>query len=169
MRPISRTGANALIDPLIESLIEPERKRQVELLAALVAKNDRAGGSPGIFHFEGQFFHSRPYNEFLRAEKRKVMPSVEQDAAEFKKIRDKLENDIKRLRQGLSVVLARCTSTQDVRDALPENLVNELPFLQGHPRTRPEGYVLEEKPLLRAQYERTVELALYYSANRLIY
>jgi hypothetical protein len=70
--------------------------------------------------------------------------------------------------QGFSLLLSKCTSPQDVRDALPDVL---LPVM-GSPehlldRTRPEMYTLTS-PLHIKQFEKVKDKIYFYLATALL-
>lgn len=55
----------------------------------------------------------------------------------------KHQQDMPRIKQGLSAVFTRIKSTQDVRDMLPEHVIRLVMgkgFIDGIPRTRPDVY-----------------------------
>lgn len=165
----SHHPASQMRDPLMELFMRDETARLRELTAKLCMDNAALGGTPNAFRYNSRIYHAIPLRDIHRTSVKQIDTTLEDRAAHLEHVTEIFERDTKRLTQGITVVLSRCTTSQDVRDALPEELVQISPELSTLPRTRPEGYVLEEHPMLRKQFEATMELALYYTANRLIF
>lgn len=170
-RPPAKTTNPALdlIEPMIAGFLNKERVRQRATLEALVSANHAAGGNPYGYYFQGKRF-SLLATRFLVGQPINIVePSLRQQAEDFDLAATKLEHDAQKLMNGLTVVLSRCSSFQDVRDVLPEPLVQIFPQLSCLPRIQDEGWVLLERPVLRTQYEKTIAIALYYQVNNLIF
>ena len=158
-----------LIDPMVASFLNKEKARQRCVLEALILKNFTAGGNQFGYYFQGKRF-SLLASRFLKGVPLNIVePAVRQEAEDFDAASTKLEQDEKKLTNGLTVVLSRCSGFQDVRDVLPEPLVQVFQQLSSLTRTREEGWVLQEAPMLRTQYEKTIGIALYYQVNNLIF
>jgi len=82
--------------------------------------------------------------------------------------RDKTNIDIKRITQGLTLLLRDCKTMQGVRDAIPNFLVSMTPGAGKYKRTREEAWTLRDRPMQLVQYEITVDLISKYLANRFI-
>ncbi len=159
----------AFLAPLIQAFLGPEIQRQNDILQDLLRKNSALGGHPNGYYHAGQPF-TLVAPKFLRgATIGPIHPTLQDSADHLMFLRNQLQDDRKRLTQSLSVILSRCQSTQDIRDAFPEALVEEVSDLRSLSRTRPEGFLLEANPLLHDQYQRAIDIALDYKAKRLIY
>lgn len=167
--PLYVDPVSELLGPVCSALLARETKRLNAVRVSLIQKNGNIGGSPDGFLYAGKV-----YTE-LRGPARHgkifkpIAKQLEQDAYDLVFLTDRLEADGQILRQSLSVVIPLCRTKQDVRDVLPETLVADIPTFRGIPRQREEGFALNEKPLLKAQYKKAVEIALYYRVNQLIY
>lgn len=158
-----------LLNPVLESIMATETKRLNGVLNDLLIRNSHLGGNKSAFIHLGKIYCLIP-RKYLRNEKiGTIHPSLQGEAEGLRKLREKLEQDTVRLRQSLAVVAVRCKHKQGLRDALPETLVAALPDFQGMERIEEEGYLLNEHPLLKRQYDQAVEIALYYQANSLLY
>lgn len=74
-----------------------------------------------------------------------------------------------RLYNGLAVLVLRCSTLQDLRDALPDSVVSLFPELASLSRFREPGWPFEDKPLQAHDYRATEELLGFYVTNRLLY
>lgn len=158
-----------LLNPVVDSIMEKERKRLNEVLNKLLIKNADHGGNKSAYIHMGHVYCLIP-RKYLRNEKVDIIhPSLAEEAEDLRLLLSKLEHDTKRLRQALAVVIPRCRDKQALRDALPETLVMAISAFQGMERLSEEGYLLAEHPVLKRQYDQAVELALYYQANQLIF
>lgn len=164
------TGSpTAFLAPLTQAFLGPEIKRQHDILQDLLRKNSALGGHPNGYYHAGQLF-ALVAPKFLRGSMiGPIHPTLQDSADHLMFLRDRLQADNKRLTQSLTVILSRCQSTQDIRDAFPEALVEEVSDLRSLSRTRPEGFLLEANPLLHDQYQKAIDIALDYKAKRLIY
>ena len=159
----------ALLQPMLHNFLAFEKDRLQGRKKDLVQANAKIGGSDRGCVFRGQVIsHLKPHQ--LRGGPLSPLdPSLASQGEILLNNLKLLEEDEQRMRQAFSVVMSRCTSSQDLRDALPEPLVQEVPELSRMARTRAEGFLLAEHPLLKSQYDRAVMLGLKYAANRLIY
>lgn len=159
----------AFVDELITSLMGKEITRQAALTKELVQINREAGGTKYGFLYAGQIYSSLLPKHRRGMSFGPVVSQLEGEAAELRRLAVKLEADERKFRQSMSVVLSKCRSLQDVRDVLPEVVIRDVPKLQELSRIRAEGFLLQDHPVLKRQYDNAVEIAKYYIANRLIY
>lgn len=158
-----------LLNPVVDGIMEKERKRLNGVLNMLLIKNAEHGGNKSAFIHMGEVYCLIP-RKYLRNEKVDVIhPSLSSEAEDLRLLRAKLDLDTKRMRQALAVVIPKCRDKQALRDVLPETLVMAIPEFQGMERLSEEGYLLAEHPILKRQYDQAVEIALYYQANQLIF
>lgn len=158
-----------LVQPVCDALIRKEVERLDGILAQLVKENYALGGAKEGYVHCGRIFSDLPPRERRGAHFRPVMMGLRAQADDLLMLTQKLENDAQMLRQSLSVVLSKCLNLQEARDVLPENLVNLIPAFRGLERHRDEGFILDQFPLLKSQYNKAVEIALYYQVNQLIF
>lgn len=94
------------------------------------------------------------------------MPSLRAEATAFVLRLEQHEREQTRAHNCLKGVLAECQSFQDVRDVLPLPLLriaaHQKPWVFDEivalPRTRPEGFLFEDKPLKKHQFKEIVDL-----------
>lgn len=158
-----------LIKPLIRGLMEKEISRLHKIMTQLVVENHVLGGHKYGFYYFGVLYS--PYERRYTASQslKAIHQSLTHQAHALYTASLKRQSDEQKLRQTLSVLLSRCNTRQDVRDALPEilgKLVNDLRTL---PRSRPEGFVLNKTPHLREQYNTALEIVNFYTFNKMVY
>ena len=158
-----------LLNPVVDALLDDESTRLKGVLHDLLIRNHALGGTQDAFVHGGEVFHLIPRRFLRNVEIKSVHPSLADEAEDLRQKRSNVERDKRRLRQALSVVIPKCRTKQEVRDVLPETLVTSIPDFKGMEREREEGFILNDHPRLKAQYQKAVELALYYQANQLIY
>ena len=158
-----------IIPALIEQLIKEDRVRLGQQLSQLIEANTALSGSPIGFMFAGEFHSLYDKSVQAKAAKKPLHPSLMNQGNDYITELKRLKNDCIRMQSGLSLLLRPCESWQDVRDALPDAVKDELPEIRSLPRTRPEGWTLEAFPLQRHQIQITIDLMLFYIANRLLY
>lgn len=157
------------IQTILSDLLDAEKNRLTAVLESLLKSNHECGGSSKAFLYKGQVFNLLPIAQ-VRGEKiLPVKPTLHDEVEYLISLRSELTHTEQKLRQGLSVVVNKCQSLQDLRDALPDILVREIPSLRGLQRTRPEGYLLEHNQRLKEQFEKVVDLALTFAAKRMLY
>lgn len=79
-----------------------------------------------------------------------------------------MERDKVAITQLFTVLIDKCTSEQDLRDALPDMVLPE-DLKARLPRTRPAAYTLEGNAMQMARYQRQYRKMCQYAAMRLIY
>lgn len=171
MTAIAVTGrfASSVIPVLIDKVINKDKERLGEQLKNLIEANALLGNSPIGFLFGGNFHSLYDKTTQAKAVKRPLHPSLNEQGHDFLQEMRKLGNDIARLKSGLSLLLRPCENWQDVRDALPDVVRDELQEIRDLRRTRKEGWTLEAFPLQRMQFQTTIDLLTYHIANRLLY
>jgi hypothetical protein len=158
-----------LIQLLLQDILRHEQKRLDRVLGTLLEQNAMHGGSAKAFLHKGAIFSLEPMKIVRGHPVKPLVNHLAEDADYLVEMRKQLASTEQRLRQGLSVVVTRCAGHQDLRDALPDVLVRELPSLRGLQRTRPEGFMLAGNPRLKEQFDSVCELALQYAANQLFF
>lgn len=158
-----------LVTPLMNSIMINETERMLKEREKLVIKNRDLGGSRHGFYYKGVRY-SNEHPLFL---KDVILPPVQEEfkpqVQDYLTMMEQLEKDRQFLKQGLGVVLARCKTSQDVRDVLPDSFLHTIPSLNSFQRTRTHSFIFNGDSKLQLQYEKAVEIAEYYTANLLIY
>ena len=157
------------LSELVTNFFADEIRRLYIIQKDLTERNHSLGGHPDGFYHGGQIYYlGKPFT-VLRATITAIKPSLEADAQDFALMQTKLRQDTNRLKAALVVIASRCKTLQGLRDALPESVALQCSTMQRLPRTKDEGWVLTENPMLMSQFQKVVDITLYYQANRLIY
>lgn len=158
-----------LIPPLMESLMGVERARLKKEKSKLVKKNHLLGGSEVGFYYLDMRFADADQRFQEGTPLPYVLGALIEDASDLYAEVRRVEADEQKLRQALSVVVPKCNTLQEVRDVLPEIFIREVPQLRALERQREPGFILEEYPMLKPQFMKALEIADYYTVNKLIF
>lgn len=167
---IGNSQINMLIDSLIVKLFEAEHRRLRKNEQGLVALHKEASGSDDDgFIFRGQFYTDLDQKIMSKGRKSSPHPSLVPKVLAHIQDRKDIAFDKQMIKQALVLTLAHCRSRQDVRDALPNVLGELVPECKDLPRTRPEGFGIENHSRKSSQYEKLREKIEFYAAARLLY
>lgn len=164
-----RNPMQDLIDAVLLETFQHEQERLKNDFEQLVIENQTRGGTMNGFRYEGLLYAVIPLNKFRQENIANLAEDLVPAFQRYMESKNRLEKDIQRIRNSLSVVLNKCRHPQDVRDVLPEVIVCKVDKFRGMDRIREEGWVLRDFPHLKAQFESAIELLCFYQANRLIY
>lgn len=161
------------VQEMVNVLVQQVFSYEIEAIAAsltdLVKENQTLGGTLNAFIYSGKTY-SLIQNRFIRGLSiNPLHPSLEAQADRYIDRQDRVITDHRRIINSMSVVTNKCTSRQDIRDVLPETLVVLVPQLAQMERLREEGFLIKFNPVLKKQFQDTVNLLLDYQANRLLY
>lgn len=164
------TQMGAVINFLIEELFSAEFKRLRKREYQLVGENRNLSPQK----FDGFFYGGYYYTDLDKSIASKglksglhpsLVPSVEAQVADRKEV----EFDRLRIRQALALSLKDAKNTQDLRDALPNQLSEMIIHLRGIERCRPEAFTLMAYPRKHQQYLKLRDKIEFYAAARLLY
>ena len=158
-----------LIDPLINSLVEFELKHLQEQEDSLILHHVQRGGDANGFMYLGKRYTKLPHHKLRGYPFKSIHESLFDDLQYHVSRFDTLKRNVSKIKQALTVVLPRCNNFQDIRDVLPEVFINDVPRLKQFERTREEGFLLKDSPVLLKQYQAAIKLAEWYTANKFLY
>lgn len=161
---------NKIIDGLIVALFKNEHNRLKKREMHLVSENRKVSTEK----YDGFFYQGQYYTDLDRALASKgirsgLHPSLVPDMERHVKDRKEVEFDKLRVKQALALVLKDCRTAQDLRDALPNQLVEKIDQIKGMDRSRPEGFTLMSDPRKFKQYQQLREKIEFYTAAQLLY
>lgn len=158
-----------LLPKLMNALMGPEIKRISKNVDSLIQQNSHLGGSAFAYIYQDKRYNKS--NSFIPRDRdiKPIHKTLEEQADKLHKELAKVEFDQQKMKQSLSVVLSRCKNIQDVRDVLPETFVKNVPVFQGLDRQKEPGFLLDEFPALRIQYNKAIEISEYYMVNQILY
>lgn len=159
-----------IIKQICDNLFVGEERRILDAKARLVDKNkDKYPSQPHDgFSFMGKVYDTPGLVRGPRtrvALHRDLVPELEGILVD----EEQIWGDRHHISQTLFQLIHFCDTEQDVRDALPECLVGFIPSLKQLSRYREEAYTLQNRPMLRRQYEKALLRIHFYSGTRLLY
>ena len=164
----------ALVNPILEVFLEKEKERLVGVLKALVLRNSELHGTQVVTSRYGFYYKGARFTNFTVPQLRgitltEVHPDCIEEVDYYIACMKDVEAGHKRIKMGLAVIMNRCQSIQDLRDALPEALVSMLPNLRSLARNKPEAWVIQESPELTQEFNSVIALINHFQINRLIF
>ena len=156
----------ALTDALFSAEIKRLRKRELDLVT-----ENRSLSSEHYdgFFYQGQFYTDLDRSLAAKGIKTSLHPSLVPSMERHIKDKKEVEFDRLRVKQALALLLKDVRTAQDLRDALPNQLVEMIDQIKGMERSRPEGFTLMTDPRKIKQYQKLREKIEFYTAARLLY
>lgn len=155
-----KTLSNLAFQQLCEKLVAPIEAKIVESINDTIDANHRLGGNEEGFLFRGEWVTNRSMAIAIQIEDKKPLHHSLQDGYLFiLETKRQLWQEEQALRQGIGTVLTGCETWQDIRDALSNSLAMQIEETRSLPRTRPEAWTLQGKPLHMPQYEQARDAA----------
>lgn len=157
------------LESVVTTLFEPEERRLNSLVAALDKANRELKGhtTKGFIHAGEAFIPAG--EKQARVGLPSLSFSLSNKAAEFMGDRQTIVDDRKLVLQVLWLAAKDCGSIEDVRNALPETIVNLSNDLKAIPRSNEDGYTLKGNKRLYTQYLSMRDKIDVYWACRMIY
>lgn len=157
---------------LVKHLFAAEIRRLDGMLIELGKSNDRAiDGQPSAgFMYKGDYFLRADYkNPPAHGERKVLVPDLWDQMGKYQEETSKLLMDIHKINQMTFRLVKGCNTAQDIRDALPECLVNVSAEMRQLPRTNQEGWTILGDERAVRQFEKVKPLMEFYSATSLMY
>lgn len=166
------TTAYLFVEQLVTDLFKPEARRLEKDIELLDKSNREMKG-----HERWGFMHAGevyiPKNSpYLR--QGNSYPTLHfalcKQANAFIKDMQAVENDKQMIKQICHLLVHHCDNRQDIRDALPESLIELASgWFSGYPRTREEAYTIRHDERAMRQYTQLLDKIDLYLATRMIY
>lgn len=157
-----------VIDAFVKALFEPEGRR-IERMVTELDKTNREVSQSGMWGFmwNGQPFlpscaPHRP-NRFQT-----LHFSLRHEGDALLKDMKIVEDDKKMIRQMLNLLVKNVDTVEEVRNALPDAVVEMSREMYSYPRTREAGYTLQDDRQQR-QFIKMLDKIEFYAATRLMY
>jgi len=158
-----------LIDYIVTTLLKKDHARLDRILEGFLEQNHTLGGIKEGFLLEGKFHTLLPPRQQFAIEKRMLHPRLHGEVREYIAERRLIEVEGKTIQQGLSLLVKPCKTTQDLRDALPEDIVDLVPQFKSLSRQRPEAWCLEGSEFQKHQYSAVKDKLMFYITNQMLY
>lgn len=161
-----------LIKSITDKLFEPEARRLASMINDLNTKNKelRAVSVDG-FLYGGKLYMPSGVSTIVRSGTQSKVTlhfSLNQEMETWLWDCKIIKTDQDLIKQMLFLLLKHCTNEQDLRDTLPECLIN-LVFTQPPPRRNQPGYTLEDNERAQRQFQTILPKMELYSSTRLFY
>jgi hypothetical protein len=169
----SMKDAHRWIDFIIEKLFENDRSKVIDQVIELTQNNNIKKSCSYIgFRHMGKTFLSRGHNIQLKG-KQSIIPSLAFELApvgtKIVQQTNNLDRDEKEIRQILFKILDNCISTQDIRDSLPEPVVQLIPELAKTTRRANVAYWMSKDKLTLNEFNRLLPKIEAYAISKLFY
>lgn len=161
---------HAFLDGMLDKLFEPEGRRLDALVAELDAANREIRGHTvmGFMH-NGQVYVPRVAKTRQTGGYPALSFSLTNRAAAWNADMKQVGEDKQFIKQVLWLVTKDCQTLQDVRDALPESIVNLATGMENMPRTNEDGYTVKHDDRLYGQYLKIRDKIDVYWACSMVY
>lgn len=157
-----------LVVPMINEILLEEWNRLQKRLKDITTENQALGGTMNAFRYDGRLRGVVPLASLRGMKVKDLHPSLCDTFQYYLENVEQLQSDMAKIRCGLSVALVRCKTKQNVRDMLPDAVVTHIADLRGIDRMNPEGFLLQDTPVLQEQFSETVNLILDYMTRKLL-
>jgi hypothetical protein len=166
-------STHKLITALTGQLFEAEDRRLNGVIVRLNQENKQLTGSRiDGFLYLGQLYMPTGVNTTV-ADRHQAKTALHKSLIEpmerHLKDRKAVADERRIISQMLLTLLSPCRTAQDIRDTLPECLVNCVSGLVSQPRTREAAYTIQDNPRAMRQYEKLLPKMEVYSAARFLY
>lgn len=160
---------HAFLDGVLDILFEPEIRRLASIVDELDAANREIRG-----HTVMGFMHNgKAYLPKAATTRPKHFPALAftltNRAAVWHTDEKQVGEDKQLIKQVLWLVTKDCSTLGDVRNALPESIVELVPSMRSVQRTNEDGYTVKGDPKMYAQYLKIRDKIDVYWACRMIY
>lgn len=154
---------------LLQTLFKAEEANLVKREERLIMKNLALGGLPDGFKYLGVIYSTLTGRNRQLGKYNTLSESLIPEMKLILEEKATIEYDKARIKMALSMSLKDAKTFQDIRDALPNGLVELVPECRRLERTRPEAYALLENERSYSQYMGLREKIDFYIASRLLY
>lgn len=157
---------------VVKLLFEGEIRRLDCLMEELVQSNDRlltVQPSAG-FMFLGKFYkRSTAKVAPMHGERHMLHPTLLEPMQEYLQATSKFMMDAHKINQMCYRLVKNLSTSQDIRDALPECLIGLSDEAMQLPRTREAAFTIIGDERATRQYEAVLPLIEFYAATRLLF
>jgi len=161
------------INDILGKIFEIEQNRLSKQIESLIEENNMKLGqyNPGFFYMGKYYTNILHYTYYYNpGDLPSLNSQLHPEMAPLRTLEDQMKLDRSYIRQVLEKLLLPCQTVQDVRDVLPECVVDLFPTLKELPRTREPAWTFENaNPMLQRQYSRALVKVQGYLAMRYLY
>lgn len=168
------TATNA--DAIIKKLFEPEERRLQQIVDELFLANKAIKGQDQIYGFMhmGKRYLPTQFLAMKSAMHKQLLPSLAfellEQANAFQTDVSKVEADKAQIRQAVVMLIEQVNGGQELRDALPDCIVNLFPQLAQFKREIQDfTWLIRSNRFAVAAVEKALPKMEFYAATHLIY
>lgn len=164
------SNLHAFLDGVLDLLFEPEGRRLDAIVTELDAANREIRG-----HTVMGFMHNGQVHipKAAKTRQNRGYPALSflltNRAAEWNADMKQIGEDKQFIKQILWLVTKDCQTMGEVRDALPESIVELVPSMSNMQRIKQDGYTVKHDERLYAQYLKIRDKIDVYWACRMLY
>lgn len=162
-------NAHQWIDQIIKCLFEPDHRRIQAWIDKIAEKNSEIQGQD-VHGYLYAGVHYRPSNVagFI-TNKKPLHSSLAEDMENLLRAKRAVDVEKGKVSQTLFLLLEPCKSEQDIRDTLPECVVDCLPNLKRLERTAEPAFTVADNSRATRQYKKILPKMEEYSVARMIF
>lgn len=168
--PTGYAKAHQVVDVLIKALFDPDRRRLTAQVDRLIARNEECLGQQGLHCF---IYNGVPYRQSNVTGHIKRYPGLDyslwDDMELLLKDQKTVERDQSFIRQALIMLIEPCCSLQEVRDALPECVVDIMPELRALERRYELMWSIRGNVRAQRQVARVIPKLEAYAVARMMF
>ena len=153
---------------LVKAIMMQENKRLVRVQTELIFDNHKLGGSEFGFRCGARKISNIESRHVAKIPFQPIDSSLSDRAHGMFECEEVMERQEKKLTQAFSVILPKCDTPQDIRDAFPDHFIVLCHDLRVIPRNRQEGYLSVLHSALEKHFKSITLICDYYEANRLL-
>ena len=158
-----------LVCSIIEKLFSAERRRLQKFIDDLLKENqETTGQKTDAFRYNGQLYVPSGSAQGLKSSTTldiKLWPKMDM----YLKDTETIKNDAQEIRQILFKLLFNAETDQQIRDALPDCIIDTAEGFSSIPRMdNPEHIIMNDNRAIR-QYRKVLPKIEFYATARLIY
>lgn len=163
-------NVNKVIGHLLLKLLEADERRLQKRIDEIIHMNSEGNKDPLAMNgFVYQELHYKKEGQHYLAAYPNLQDHLHNEMLDFIADKDRVDLDRQKIKQILFKLLTDCKDSQDVRDVLPECLLQFLPGFVNKERTRDPAYNLKNDPRGYSQYKSVLVRIEMYSIANLLY
>ena len=146
-----------------------ERRRLRDMLEGLIHENFNLGGTQHGFVYRSNHYTLLHPKQARSLTLGYVDPSLSSKVDVYVAYLSSMNKAEKSLTFSLDSITLACSTEQDLRDALPDPIVELTSNLKTLPRTRPEDWIIADKPKLAQQFQALGDVVYGFYAHRFLF
>ncbi|QEP29854.1 hypothetical protein HYP99_gp056 [Sinorhizobium phage ort11] len=151
---------------LTEFIFQIDEKRLEQQLETIKSEDNKLGGLWYGFTYGGEMYTHLAPKQRRNVQFRELDPSLHPKMQDYLLTKKIMDLDRIKVTQTLSAILIGCTNWQDVRDSLPEGIIEFIPQVKDLPRTREEAFNIVNNERAKRQYEKNSAIIAKYLMAR---